>query len=57
MGYYLISDGGKTPYRVKLSVPSFRSIPGMPIALKNVRIGDMPPIYWSFDYWPVEADK
>lgn len=57
MAYYLISDGGKTPYRVKISVPSFRSIPAMPFSLKGARLGDMPAIYWSMDYWPVEADR
>ena len=57
MAYYVISDGGKTPYRVKLSVRSFRSIPAMPFLLKDVVLADMPAIYWSLDYWPVEADK
>ena len=57
MAYYIVSNGGKTPYRVKLSVPSFRSIPAMPILLKGARVADMPPIYWSMDYWPVEADN
>lgn len=45
------------PYRVKISVPSFRSLPAMPFLLKGGRMADVPAIYWSLDYWPVEADK
>jgi NADH-quinone oxidoreductase subunit D len=57
MSFHIISDGSTKPYRVKISVPSFRNL----IVLKKLLIGshiaDMPAIYWSLDYWPVEADK
>ena len=57
MSFHIISDGSTKPYRVKISVPSFRNL----IVLKRLLIGshvaDMPAIYWSLDYWPVEADK
>jgi NADH-quinone oxidoreductase subunit D len=57
MAFHIISDGGTKPYRVKISVPSFRNL----IVLKKLLIGshvaDMPAIYWSLDYWPVEADR
>jgi len=55
--YYLISDGGPHPYRLKMSVPSFRNLIAMPFLLQGVHIADMPAVYWSLDYWPVEADK
>ena len=57
MFYHIISDGGKYPYRVKISVPSFRNLIAMPFLLIGYRLADMPAIYWSLDYWPVEADK
>jgi len=57
LAYYLVSDGNKRPYRVKLSVPSFREIAAMPHLLKGARLADMPAIYWSLNYWPVEADR
>jgi len=25
--------------------------------LKNVHVADIPVIYWSLNYWPVEADR
>jgi hypothetical protein len=30
---------------------------GMPHVLKGLVLADMPPAYWSLDYWPVEADR
>ena len=57
MGYYLVSDGTNKPYRLKLSVPSFRNLTAMNFLLKGARLADMPAIYWSFNYWPVEADR
>jgi NADH-quinone oxidoreductase subunit D len=57
LAFHIISDGGTKPYRTKISVPSFRNL----IVLKKLLIGshvaDMPAIYWSLDYWPVEADR
>jgi NADH-quinone oxidoreductase subunit D len=57
MLYYVISDGGPHPYRVKYSVPSFRNLIFLPKLLEGAHVADMPAIYWSLDYWPVEADK
>jgi NADH-quinone oxidoreductase subunit D len=57
MAYYVVSDGTAKPYRVKISPPSFRMIPAMPYLLKGARLADMPAIYWSLNYWPVEADR
>ncbi|MEM3713081.1 MAG: NADH-quinone oxidoreductase subunit D [Nitrososphaerota archaeon] len=55
--YYIVSDGTDRPYRLRIITPSFRLLP----ALKNLAIGnriaDIPPIYWSLNYWPVEADR
>ncbi|MEE6245798.1 MAG: NADH-quinone oxidoreductase subunit D [Thermoproteota archaeon] len=57
MFYHIISDGEINPYRVKISVPSFRNLIAMKHLLIGKHIADMPPIYWGLDYWPVEADK
>ena len=57
MFYHIVSDGDKIPYRVKISVPSFRNLIGMSHLLIGSRLADMPAIYWSLDYWPVEADR
>lgn len=57
LGYYIVSDGTPKPYRVKLSVGSFRNILALPYLLIGSKLADMPSIYWSLNYWPVEADR
>jgi len=57
LGYYIISDGTPKPYRVKISVGSFRNMLALPFLLVGKRLADMPAVYWSLNYWPVEADR
>ncbi|MEM4716686.1 MAG: hypothetical protein QW777_05245, partial [Candidatus Caldarchaeum sp.] len=57
MMYYVRSEGGDKPYRVKISPPSFRLLPVMKHLLRGEQIANIPPIYWSLNYWPVEADR
>jgi NADH-quinone oxidoreductase subunit D len=57
LGYYIVSDGKPEPYRLKLSVPSFRNLIALPYLLKGEKLGNMPSVYWSLNYWPVEADR
>lgn len=57
LGYFLIGQGNDKPYRLKMSTPSFRNLAAMPKLLKGVHLADMPAIYWSLDYWPVDADR
>jgi NADH-quinone oxidoreductase subunit D len=57
MAFHIISDGSTKPYRVKISVPSFRNLIVLKKLLIGAHVADMPAIYWSLDYWPVEADR
>ncbi len=57
LGYYVVSDGTPKPYRVKISVGSFRNLLALPYLLVGQKMGDMPATYWSLNYWPVEADR
>jgi NADH-quinone oxidoreductase subunit D len=57
LGYYIVSDGTPKPYRVKISVGSFRNMLALPFLLIGSKLADMPSIYWSLNYWPVEADR
>ncbi len=57
LGCYIVSDKKPEPYRVKLSVPSFRNLIALPHLLIGEKLGNMPAIYWSLNYWPVEADR
>lgn len=57
LGYYIVSDGTPKPYRVKISVGSFRNMLALKHLLVGSKLADMPSIYWSLNYWPVEADR
>ena len=53
----VIGDNSDKPYRVKIMNGSFRNLIALPYLLRNVHVADMPIIYGSLDYWPVEADR
>lgn len=57
LGYHIISNNRPEPYRVKISVGSFRNLICIPYLLKGEKLGNMPAVYWSLNYWPVEADR
>jgi NADH-quinone oxidoreductase subunit D len=57
LGFHIVSDGTPKPYRVKMSVGSFRNMLALPFLLVGQKLADMPAIYWSLNYWPVEADR
>ena len=56
-GCHIISKSKPEPYRLKLSVGSFRNLIALPYLLKGEKLGNMPAVYWSLNYWPVEADR
>ena len=53
----IIGDNSDKPYRVKIMNGSFRNLIALPYLIRNVHVADMPIIYGSLDYWPVEADR
>ena len=57
LGMYIVSKKKAEPYRLKISVPSFRNLIALPYLLKGEKLGNMPAVYWSLNYWPVEADR
>jgi NADH-quinone oxidoreductase subunit D len=42
LGYYIVSDGTAKPYRVKMSVGSFRNLLAFPHLLVGAKLADMP---------------
>jgi len=54
LGYYIISDGGSMPYRVKVRAPSFVNLQSLPYACKGVQMADMVVVIASLD--PVMGD-
>jgi len=57
MSYHIISDGSPRPYRVKIGVPSNKNLRALPHLIKNVHVADIPIIFNSLNFWPVENDR
>lgn len=57
-GIYMVSDGGTTPYRVKIRGPDFiHMIPLLEHLLIGSQIADVPAIYWSLNICPADMDR
>ncbi|MFZ1081700.1 MAG: NADH dehydrogenase (quinone) subunit D [Candidatus Kryptoniota bacterium] len=57
LGFYIISDGGGLPWRLKIRSPSFCNLQALPILLKGQMISDVVAIIGSIDPIMGEADK
>ncbi len=56
--FYMIANGQKTPYRVKIRDPSFsHMIPILEYLLTDVDYADVPAIYWSLYQCPADVDR
>ena len=55
--YYIRSDAADKPYRVRILTPSFRNLILVPNLARGKRLADVPVIYWSHNFWPVEWDR
>ena len=57
MGYYLVSDGGSGPYRLKIRSASFSNISILPWILEGVLIPDIIAIMGSLDFILGDVDR
>lgn len=57
VGIYLVSDGGKNPYRMKWRVPSFSNLSVLPMLLVNTLVADTIAILGSVDVVMPEIDR
>lgn len=57
MGYYLISDGGQGPYRLKIRSASFSNISILPWILEGVLVPDIIAIMGSLDFVLGDVDR
>jgi NADH-quinone oxidoreductase subunit D len=57
MGYYIVSDGGLTPYRVKIRSASFSNISILPWILQETLIPDIIAIMGSLDFVLGDVDR
>ncbi|MGH3664663.1 MAG: NADH-quinone oxidoreductase subunit D [Egibacteraceae bacterium] len=56
-GYYLVSDGKKNPWRLKMRTPSFSNISVLPYLLEDVLLSDMIAILGSVFFVVGDVDR
>lgn len=57
MGFYLVSDGGKSPYRLKIRTGSFSAMSILEELSQGVMVADLVAIIGSFDIVAPEIDR
>ena len=57
MGYYLVSDGGSGPYRLKIRSASFSNLSILPWVLEGVLVPDIIAIMGSLDFVLGDVDR
>jgi NADH-quinone oxidoreductase subunit D len=56
-GYYLVSRGGKTPWRLKLRTASFSNVAVLPEVLPGHRVADLAPVVGSLFFVVGDLDR
>ena len=57
LGMYLISDGDRRPYRLKIRTPSYSNVSALPHVLRNTFVSDMIAILGSFFFVLGDIDR
>jgi NADH-quinone oxidoreductase subunit D len=57
LGYYLVSDGDRRPYRMKIRTPSYSNVSALPHVLRNTYVSDMIAILGSFFFVLGDIDR
>jgi NADH-quinone oxidoreductase subunit D len=57
LGMYLVSDGDRRPYRLKIRTPSYSNVSALPYVLKDTYVADMIAILGSFFFVLGDIDR
>ncbi len=56
-GYYLVSDGGTIPYRVRIRSPSFAHMQMLPVVARSASVADVVTILGAMDFVLADIDR
>jgi len=56
-GYYVVSDGNSTAYRMRIRTPAFANVQAIPLMAKGASIADFVAIIGSADYLMPDIDR
>jgi NADH-quinone oxidoreductase subunit D len=57
LGFHIVSDGGNTPYRVKVRAPSFSNLSALPYMVRGELIADVVAVIGSIDIVLGDVDR
>ncbi len=57
LGFYIVSDGGNTPYRCKVRAPSFSNLSALPHMVRGELIADVVAVIGSIDIVLGDVDR
>ena len=57
VGFYIVSDGSRKPYRIKMRKPSFSNFSALPEILRGLKIADLVAVMGSLDLVVPEMDR